>query len=68
LTKETVIQPKVGIDKLVIHGEAVTPGKILCRIHASDKAHAEAALSRLRTAFRITQEPPSTVGLIRGIF
>lgn len=51
LTKETVINPSVGLDQILKPGEPVQPGTVLARIHAADQTAAESAASRLREAF-----------------
>jgi pyrimidine-nucleoside phosphorylase len=60
LTKETVINPEVGVDLLPTLGDVTSFGSILCRVHAADKAQAEAALARLKSAFKISEFPPET--------
>jgi pyrimidine-nucleoside phosphorylase len=65
LTKETVIQPDVGVDRLPEQGDFVISGEILCRVHAADKNTAEAALARLQTAFKISDTPPARPELVR---
>jgi pyrimidine-nucleoside phosphorylase len=67
LTKETVIHPEVGVDLLPTLGDVSSFGSILCRVHAVDKAQAEAALARLKTAFKISEFPPETEPLIREV-
>ncbi|MDB6064837.1 MAG: pdp [Pedosphaera sp.] len=67
LTKETVIQPDVGVDMLGAPGDVVSFGTILCRVHAVDKAQAESALARLKTAFRISDIPPVESRLIHEV-
>jgi pyrimidine-nucleoside phosphorylase len=64
LTKDTVIQPEVGLDRIAKPGEAVEPGAVLARIQAADAAHAASAVSRMRTAFRIVVEPPAVAPLV----
>jgi pyrimidine-nucleoside phosphorylase len=67
LTKETVIQPEVGVDMLGAPGDVLSFGTILCRVHAVDKAQAESALARLKTAFRISDIPPVESQLIHEV-
>jgi pyrimidine-nucleoside phosphorylase len=64
LTKETIIQPEVGVDQLLPIGTIVKSSDILCRIHAADKAAAEIALTRLQTAFEISSVAAKPVPLI----
>jgi thymidine phosphorylase len=67
LTKETVIQPDVGVDRLPSLGDIVSASSILCRVHAADKSQAEAALARLNAAFTISDQPPENLKLIHEI-
>ncbi len=67
LTKETVINPDAGVDLLPTLGDVVSFGSILCRAHAADKAQAESALSRLKTAFKISEFPPEPTRLIHEV-
>ena len=67
LTKETVIQPDVGIDELAKPGEFRKAGEVLCRIHASTAASAEAASLRLKEAFAIADEPSSAQPIIHEV-
>jgi len=64
LTKETIIHPEVGVDRLAKPGEPVQVGALLGRLHAADQAQAEAAASRLRAAFTIADERPKPAALI----
>lgn len=61
LTKESVINPDVGLDRIVPLGTAVAEGDLLCRIHAATAEAAEAARVRLAEAFGISAvlEAPS---------
>jgi pyrimidine-nucleoside phosphorylase len=56
LTKESVINFDVGVDRLAKPGEAVVAGGVLARIHAADAAQAMAAAERLRAVFAVTAE------------
>ena len=67
LTKETVIQPDVGIDELAKPGEPRQAGEVLCRIHASTAASADAAAVRLTEAFAMADEPSVAQPLIHEI-
>jgi pyrimidine-nucleoside phosphorylase len=67
LTKESRINYDVGVDQLSKPGEAIKPGAILCRIHATDRAHAESARARLKTAFLFSDAPPRIAPLIGEI-
>jgi pyrimidine-nucleoside phosphorylase len=67
LTKESVIQPDVGVDQLAKPGEIRKAGEVLCRIHASTASDAEMAATRLASAFTIAEEPPPLEPLIRDV-
>ncbi len=67
VTKETVIQPDVGIDELAKPGEPRQAGAVLCRIHASTAAAADAAAVRLTEAFAMADEPPAAHLLIHEV-
>ena len=67
LTKDSVINPDVGVDRIAKPGEAVTVGQTLLRVHAATKADAQAARRRLKLAFEISprrSEPGSLVAEI----
>jgi pyrimidine-nucleoside phosphorylase len=68
LTKESVINYDVGIDRLLKPGEAVQRGATLARIHAIDSKQAAAASERLKTAFEIRAKPHRVAPLIAEIF
>ena len=67
LTKETVINPDVGLDQIARQGEQREVGEVLCRIHAASDTAASDAAARLSGAFEITEEPPSPVALIQEV-
>ncbi|MFM2082656.1 MAG: hypothetical protein RL380_1347 [Verrucomicrobiota bacterium] len=67
LTKESVINFDVGIDQLAKPGEAVKPGALLCRIHATDRASTETARVRIKSAFTFSARPPKTPALIHEV-
>ncbi|HWX21256.1 MAG TPA: thymidine phosphorylase [Candidatus Binatia bacterium] len=58
LTKESVINHDVGVDRLAKPGEQVCAGDTIARIHTTDRTRAEAASVRLRCAFEISARPP----------
>jgi pyrimidine-nucleoside phosphorylase len=66
-TKESEINYDVGVDGLAKPGQAVQAGGVLVRVHAADKARAEAACARIETAFEISAHPPALQPLIAGI-
>jgi pyrimidine-nucleoside phosphorylase len=67
LTKDTVIDPSVGVDELAKPGESARVGSLLCRIHAANAAQADAAAARLGGAFQIADEPPPATPLISEV-
>ena len=66
-TRESSINYDVGVDCLAKPGEPVKAGDVLIRIHAADRAKAEAASSRLELAFGIVAQPPAVNPLIARI-
>jgi len=64
LTKESVINYDVGIDRLAKPGERVEKSETLCRVHAVDSASAKAAIIRLKTAFEISAKRPAKTPLV----
>jgi len=64
LTKESAINYDVGLDCIVKPGERVEKSTSLCRVHAADRAQAEAALPRLKAAFKISAKRPGKVPLV----
>ena len=67
LTKDTIINPDVGLDHLAKPGEPIAAGALLCRLHAADAAQVEAAAIRVQSAFEISDAPPFTVPLIHEV-
>jgi pyrimidine-nucleoside phosphorylase len=67
LTKESVINPEVGVDRLAKPGARVAAGAVLARVHAADSGQAEAARARLEAAFAIARQPPPLRPLIRRV-
>jgi thymidine phosphorylase len=67
LTKDSVINYDVGIDRLAKPGDQVRPSTTLARIHAKDSAQANAACERLKAAFEISEEPPIATRLIHEV-
>ena len=67
LTKESVINFDVGVDQMAKPGERVEKNSVLARIHAADPTQAEAAGSRLKSAFEISAKPKRGVPLISEI-
>jgi len=67
LTKESAINYDVGVDQIAKPGERVEKSATLCRIHAADKAQAEAASARLETTFEISAKPPGKPPLVAEV-
>lgn len=63
LTKDSVINHDVGIDRLAKPGEMPKAGDVLARVHAANENDAQAALVRLESAFTFCDEPPWTEAL-----
>ena len=61
------IDAAVGLSKLVRHGDEVTPGTELGRIHARDDAGAEQAIRSVLAAVTIGPKPVKPLPLIREI-
>ena len=66
LSKESVINYDVGVDRMVKPGEQVKAGAVLARIHAASPAQAEEALARLGPAWEISSRPRRLQPLICG--
>jgi pyrimidine-nucleoside phosphorylase len=66
-TKESAINPDVGLDQIVKPGESVKPGDVLVRIHAAGRAQAAAARTRLEGAFAISARRPRTHPLVAEV-
>ncbi|MBC8326199.1 MAG: thymidine phosphorylase [Verrucomicrobia subdivision 3 bacterium] len=64
-TKDSEIQPDVGLDQMLKPGEAID--RPLCRIHATTEAAADAAAEQLAGAFEISGERPDLEPLICGM-
>jgi len=67
LTKDSVVNFAVGVDKIAKPGEQVEKNSILARIHAASRAQAEVAIARLKTAFEISAKSKKTTLLISEI-
>jgi len=67
LTKESKVDPSVGVDQLAKVGEAVRPGTTLGRVHAGTPAEGEAGATRLRAAFQIGSAAPAQRVLIQEV-
>jgi len=67
LTKDTVINPDVGVDALAKLGERREAGTTLCRVHAANEAAAAEALAHLANAFELSIEPQPAKALIHEV-
>jgi len=66
LMKDSAINYDVGIDQIAKPGEALQKNSVLARIHAPDRAQAEAARTRLKAAFEISARRPKLEPLIHA--
>jgi len=67
LTKESVINYDVGVDQIAKPSEPVKASSTLVRIHAADRAQADAACARLKAAFVVAARPPRRSSLISEV-
>jgi pyrimidine-nucleoside phosphorylase len=67
LTKESVINYDVGVDRLAKPGERVEKSTTLCRVHAADRAQAAVAGARLKAAFGYSERRPTLAPQITGV-
>ena len=67
LTKESVLNYDVGVDSVVKPGEPISAGGVLARVHAADATEGKNACARLKTAFRVSAQPPAASLLIEDI-
>ena len=67
LTKESVINSDVGVDRLAKPGEAVRKNSVLARIHAADRAQAQAGITRLKSAFAVARNRPAVARLVAEV-
>ncbi len=61
------VDPAVGFTELAGLGVEVSAGAPLARVHARDAASAEAAIARLRAAYRLGDKPPSRATVVERI-
>jgi len=67
LTKESLINRDVGVDRIAKPGERVEQSGVLCRIHAADGARAEIAAVRLVSGFAISPRRPVAARLVHEV-
>jgi len=65
VTKESVLNYDVGVDRLIKPGEPVEPGQVLARIHAADAGQAELAKKRMLHAIDFSNRPPPAAPLVQ---
>jgi pyrimidine-nucleoside phosphorylase len=54
MTKESSIHHEVGVDRMAKPGEWVEKSAVLCRVHATERTQARAAVARLAVAYEIS--------------
>jgi thymidine phosphorylase len=64
LTKDSVINHEVGVDRLAAPGERVTKSSVLARVHAADTNQAKGACVRIATAFKLVPRSPTVAPLV----
>jgi pyrimidine-nucleoside phosphorylase len=67
LTKDSIINFDVGVDRITKPGERVEKSGVLCRVHAANSASAKAAGARLKTAFEISTRRPVVAPLVHEV-
>ena len=67
LTKDSVINYDVGVDRMAKPGDRVERGSTLARIHAADREQAKSAVSRLAAAFALSAKPFKRQPLVQGL-
>jgi pyrimidine-nucleoside phosphorylase len=67
LTRETIINPDVGLDRLAKPGDWLDPGAVLCRLHAASTEDAERAMQRLPSAFQFAESAPVPIPLVQDV-
>lgn len=66
-TKESVIDPAVGIELKKRYGDYVNTGEPLAVFHVNDRLNLEAARERFLVAYNLAPEPPSPRPLVYGV-
>ena len=66
-TKESEIDPAVGVVLEKKVGDAVRPGDMLAIVHAADETAANIAAAEIRACYAIAQEPPAAVPFIKAV-
>jgi pyrimidine-nucleoside phosphorylase len=67
LTKDSLINHDVGLDRLVKPGQSVTPGSVLARIHAADYGQGQRAAECLVEAFKCSARKPDLHSVVHEV-
>ena len=67
LTKESVINPDVGVDRLAKPGDEIMAGQTLARVHAASGTNAKTACKKLELAFAISSRRHSPAALVAEV-
>jgi pyrimidine-nucleoside phosphorylase len=63
---DQAVDPHAGIELLIQHGEPITRGQPLARIHAPTKLLAQSEAPRITKAFKIATQKPKPKRLLQG--
>ncbi len=66
-TKESVIDPSVGICLTKKIGSFVTKGETIAVVHANDREKGAAAVRQVQNAYTVAQNMPEISGLIKEV-
>lgn len=67
LTRESIIDPDVGISGMLKPGESVSRGQTMAIVHARTDSEARAAAERIRSAMAIAEAPPASQPLLHSL-
>ena len=67
VSKSSVIQHEVGLDRMAVQGDALNRGALLCRVHASNEKDAQMALERLHKAHEISIVRPEQKSIVEEV-
>jgi pyrimidine-nucleoside phosphorylase len=67
ITKESMIDYDVGVDRLAKPGEAVRRGSVLARIHAKDQEQGVTATERMKNAFAVSNRKQGSARLVEAM-
>jgi len=65
-TVSDVIEPSVGFSQFRPVGSRVQEGDLICLVHATDEARADAAIAALRQAVRLGDEKPAPTRVVQA--